>query len=289
MAVVEVNNLPTDSSPLAEDTVLTVKSSDGTLVRVQIGDLSSDDIAWVTYGTTTSAEINAACQANKIVICKSESKYYPLLDANSSTYHIFGAVYYAPQSFSNVFNKIICNNNVWSSSVSLVGDGTYSKPIGGIPKTDLASAVQTSLGLADGALQKSGGTMTGAVAMGGFKVTGLGTPQNDGDASTKKYVDDAIAGLGTVFTIKGDVATVNDLPASGNSVGDVYYVQSVSAAYIWLETTAHPTGYWEEFGEPLDLSGYIEKPTTASAGQFLVYNGTDWVAQTVPSANGVSF
>lgn len=31
--------------------------------------------------------------------------------------------------------------------------GTYSKPSGGIPKSDLASAVQTSLGLADSALQ----------------------------------------------------------------------------------------------------------------------------------------
>ncbi len=34
------------------------------------------------------------------------------------------------------------------------GKGTYSKPSGGIPKTDLASAVQTSLGLADTALQQ---------------------------------------------------------------------------------------------------------------------------------------
>ena len=33
------------------------------------------------------------------------------------------------------------------------GKGTYTKPSGGIPKTDLASAVQTSLGLADSALQ----------------------------------------------------------------------------------------------------------------------------------------
>lgn len=36
-----------------------------------------------------------------------------------------------------------------------VGAGTYSKPTGGIPKTDLASAVQTSLGLADTALQSA--------------------------------------------------------------------------------------------------------------------------------------
>lgn len=33
------------------------------------------------------------------------------------------------------------------------GNGTYSKPSGGIPKSDLASAVQTSLNKADSALQ----------------------------------------------------------------------------------------------------------------------------------------
>ena len=37
--------------------------------------------------------------------------------------------------------------NAWNNK------GTYSKPSGGIPKTDLASAVQTSLGKADSALQ----------------------------------------------------------------------------------------------------------------------------------------
>ena len=39
----------------------------------------------------------------------------------------------------------------WNSKTS--NTGTYSKPSGGIPKTDLASAVQTSLGKADTALQ----------------------------------------------------------------------------------------------------------------------------------------
>lgn len=40
-------------------------------------------------------------------------------------------------------------------SASDVGAGTYSKPSGGIPKSDLASAVQTSLGKADTALQSA--------------------------------------------------------------------------------------------------------------------------------------
>lgn len=54
-------------------------------------------------------------------------------------------------------------------TASDVGAGTYSKPSGGIPKTDLASAVQTSLGLADTALQSapvaSVNGQTGAVTL----------------------------------------------------------------------------------------------------------------------------
>ena len=40
--------------------------------------------------------------------------------------------------------------------------GAYTKPSGGIPKTDLASAVQTSLGKADGAIPAPASPATGA-------------------------------------------------------------------------------------------------------------------------------
>ena len=49
------------------------------------------------------------------------------------------------------------NGKALSADITLdasdVGAGTYSKPSGGIPASDLASAVQTSLGKADTALQ----------------------------------------------------------------------------------------------------------------------------------------
>ena len=45
-------------------------------------------------------------------------------------------------------------------------DKFYKKPTSGIPKSDLASAVQTSLGKADNAMPKSGGTFTGEVKFG---------------------------------------------------------------------------------------------------------------------------
>lgn len=51
------------------------------------------------------------------------------------------------------------------------GNGTYSKPSGGIPKTDLASAVQTSLGLADGSLQHT--TVTGSPDLDTYLTTGV--------------------------------------------------------------------------------------------------------------------
>ena len=70
--------------------------------------------------------------------------------------------------------------------------------------------------------------------------------------------------IGTVFTLKGGVANVASLPSSGNSVGDVYYVESVSAGYIWLTSTTYPNGYWEELGETVDLSAYELKPTVVT-------------------------
>lgn len=48
-------------------------------------------------------------------------------------------------------NGVTLSGNKSASDLSL---GTYSKPSGGIPKTDLESAVQTSLGKADTALQQ---------------------------------------------------------------------------------------------------------------------------------------
>lgn len=60
-------------------------------------------------------------------------------------------------SYSDLSDKPTIPSEVTESTVSGWGftknTGTYSKPSGGIPKTDLASAVQTSLDKADTALQ----------------------------------------------------------------------------------------------------------------------------------------
>lgn len=56
---------------------------------------------------------------------------------------------------------------------------------------DAATAANNAMVEAGKKLPLSGGDMTGAINMGTYKITSLGTPQADTDAATKKYVDDA--------------------------------------------------------------------------------------------------
>ena len=104
---------------------------------------------------------------------------------------------------------------------------------------------------------------------------------NETKAINPKQLLTAIQGLGSVFTIKGSVATKNDLPATGNTIGDVWYVIDESVGYIWLNDGT--TDRWEQLGVPIDLSTYmqfsdvinnltsdnIDKPLSAYQGKVL--------------------
>jgi len=64
-----------------------------------------------------------------------------------------------------------------------------------------AATAQTT---ANAALPKAGGTMSGTLNMGAQSLTNLGTPTNNSDATTKTYVDTALAGKqNTVATTTG--------------------------------------------------------------------------------------
>jgi hypothetical protein len=69
-------------------------------------------------------------------------------------------------------------------------------------------------------LALAGGTMTGAIAMGTNKITGLGTPTDAADAATKAYVDSAAQGIDWKASVR--VATTQD----GN-LADKYESSSV--------------------------------------------------------------
>lgn len=104
-------------------------------------------------------------------------------------------------SYNDLSNKPTIPSAVTESTVSGWGftknTGTYSKPSGGIPKTDLASAVQTSLGKADTALQSYTEQYKGTVT--GVKING----------TTKNPVN-GIVDLGTIEGGGGDAPYTSD-------------------------------------------------------------------------------
>jgi hypothetical protein len=75
-------------------------------------------------------------------------------------------------------------------------DTSISNLIDGAPSTldtlnEIAAALNDTANFADTVVLKTGSTMSGALAMGTNKITGLGDPTNAQDAATKNYIDTA--------------------------------------------------------------------------------------------------
>lgn len=133
---------------------------------------------------------------------------------------------------------------------------------------------------------------------------------NDSGFQTATQVENAIdQHLSAVYKAAGSVASIAALPApSASYLGYVYdvaaaftttsdfvegagvdYPAGTDVAIIAVQSGGVTTYKYDAMSGFVDLSGYIEKPASATAGQFLVYDGTNWAATTVPNANGVNF
>ena len=131
-------------------------------------------------------------------------------------------------SYNDLTDKPTIPDAVTEGTVSGWGftknTGTYSKPTGGIPKADLAPAVQTSLGKADSALQshQSLAAYRTASAQDTIdkgkvdKVTGKGLSTNDYTNAAKAKVDAIPASPKYTDTVYNDTAVKNRLTAIEN-------------------------------------------------------------------------
>lgn len=185
------------------------------------------------------------------------------------------------------------------ASPALTGTPTAPTATAGTSTTQIATTAFVGTAIS-GKLDKSGGTMTGALTL-------AGAPTENLQAATKKYVDDGLATkqgtltfdstptsgstnpvtsggvysaiprvvsaltndsgyqtasqvetaintkIASAYIYKGSVATYNDLPASGNVIGDVYDVQSTGVNYAWTGTA------WDALGSYVDTSLYWAK------------------------------
>lgn len=142
---------------------------------------------------------------------------------------------------SNAANKFV------TTSEKQTWNNKYDKPNSGIPKTDLASAVQTSLGKADTALQSiSSSDVTSALGYTPYNSTNpngytsnvgtiTGITMNGASKGTSGVVD-----LGTVITshqdISGKLDTSKVKNANSTTAGDVYDVRYINNMIGNIET-----------------------------------------------------
>lgn len=101
-----------------------------------------------------------------------------------------------------------------------------------------------------------------ALLNGKADTTDIPTDLNQLSNAITQYVNEtqlknAIDKLGSVFSLKGSVSTVNDLPNTGNTIGDVYYVQSVNSGYAWINDNG--VYRWLELGNTIDTSDFLTK------------------------------
>ena len=167
------------------------------------------------------------------------------------------------------------------------GATAYQKPQNGIPKTDLASDVQTSLGKADTAIQEhqdisgkankdelvivtgEGGVLDGKAIINlkaGTQVTVLTKHQDitgkadKSDTYTKSEVD---AKVTSVMRYKGSVNNYAALEAIQNpSVGDVYNVLDTGHNYAYDGTS------WDVLSDIVSVDGKADKVSNATNGNF---------------------
>ena len=173
-----------DSDQYVDGSIDTVHIADA---NVTLAKLASDSVnsSKIVDGSIVNADINAsaAIDATKIAdgsVTSTEFQYINTLSSNAQT---------------QISGKLTASNNL--SDVSS------------------ASTSRTNLGLGTISTQDSNN-----VAVTGGSITGLGEPSSNSDASTKSYVDQAVAGLRT-RTIAECASTANVVIASALEAGDV--------------------------------------------------------------------
>jgi hypothetical protein len=182
----KIVDLNVTTGKLAGEAVTTAKIAD---LNVTTGKLAADS---VTTAKITDANVTAAKLAT---------------DSVETAKIVNSAVTEAKIADGAVTSAKIATGTIVNEDINASAEIAQSK-ISGLT-TDLAAK-----------LALAGGTMTGAIAMGTNKITGLGTPTDATDAATKAYVDSAAQGIDWKASVRA-ATTANVTLASDLENGDV--------------------------------------------------------------------
>jgi hypothetical protein len=190
--------------------------------------------------------------------------------------------------------------------------GTFSAPTGTITSTMIADGtivdgdISASASIAQSKisglttdlsnkLALAGGTMTGAIAMSTNKITGLGTPTESTDATTKAYVDAVTEGLhihaAVVAATTANVALATELE-NGDTL-DGITLATGNRILVKNQTTQSENGIYvvQASGQPTRATDFDTASEVDSGDFVFVYSGTvngstGWVQTNQPATIG---
>jgi hypothetical protein len=131
-------------------------------------------------------------------------------------------------------------------------------------------------------LALAGGTMTGAIAMGTNKITGLGTPTDATDAATKSYVDSAAQGIDWKASVRA-ATTTNVTLASDLENGDTLdgvTLATGNRVLVKNQSTGSENGIYV-----VKASGAPDRSTDADTGAELTSNFAVFVEEGTVNAD----
>jgi hypothetical protein len=191
-------------------------------------------------------------------------------------------------------------NTTQVATTAFVGTA-ISNLVAGAPTTldtldEIAAAIADTGNFSDTVVLKSGSTMSGALAMGNNKITGLATPTVSTDAATKGYIDTAsiapsnltgpITSVGPATSVAAQTGTgstfvMNTSPTLVTPALGVATATSINGTTIPSSKTLVAT----------DSTQYVVPSQTGNAGNYLTTDGTtsSWGAvNALPSQTGNS-
>jgi hypothetical protein len=190
--------------------------------------------------------------------------------------------------------------------------GNKQDKISGVSDTEIGylSAVTSDIqAQLDAKLALAGGTMSGAIAMGTSKITGLGTPTDAADAATKAYVDalgeglhihaSVVAATTANITLATDVENGDTLDGVTLATGNRILVKNQSTASengIYVVAASGAPSRAADFDSPAEIDGgdfvFVTGGTANDTKGFVQINvvgtiGTDPIEFTQFSGAGI--
>jgi len=178
-------------------------------------------------------------------------------------------------------------------------DTSISNLIDGAPGTldtlnEIAAALADTANFSDTVVLKAGSTMSGALAMGTNKITGLGTPTNSADAATKNYVDTVVIAPSNLTGVITSVGAATSI-ASQTGTGSTFVVQdtpTLTTPVLGVATATSINGTTIPSTATLVTTGdttLLVPSQTGQSGKYLTTNGTASSWDTVSSGSATYY